>query len=110
MRYLRDQLNQEREARQRADTVIAQLSAATADQARTIRALEAPNTEEASESDLTADSPGPRGKPSTDEKAAQEPLTTPSSPLRGWYVAVLVTVISLASFAVALYLAVTLLS
>ena len=54
MRYLRGQLDQERAARQRADTVIAQLFAAAADQARTIWALEAPNTEEPSESPQTA--------------------------------------------------------
>jgi predicted transcriptional regulator len=44
--YLRDQLDQEREARteerRRQDTVIAQLSQANAEQARTIRELEAP--------------------------------------------------------------------
>jgi hypothetical protein len=44
--YLREQLDREREARteerRRQDTVIAQLSAATAEQARTIQQLEAP--------------------------------------------------------------------
>jgi hypothetical protein len=44
--YLREQLDAEREARteehRRHDTVLAQLSAANAEQARTIRALEAP--------------------------------------------------------------------
>ena len=44
--YLRNQLAEEREARRRADTVIAQLSAANAEQARTIRAIEAPVGEE----------------------------------------------------------------
>jgi hypothetical protein len=38
---LREQLAEEREARRRADTIIAQLSQAAAEQARTIRALEA---------------------------------------------------------------------
>jgi hypothetical protein len=51
IRYLREQLDAEREARteerRRHDTVLAQLSAANAEQARTIRALEAP--QEASE-------------------------------------------------------------
>lgn len=44
--YLREQLDREREARteerRRQDTIIAQLSAATAEQARTIQQLEAP--------------------------------------------------------------------
>lgn len=38
--HLRSQLEEEREARRRADTIIAQLSQATAEQARTIRAIE----------------------------------------------------------------------
>ena len=45
--YLRKQLTEEREARRRADTIIAQLARATEEQARTIRELEAP--QEASE-------------------------------------------------------------
>jgi chromosome segregation ATPase len=40
--YLERQVEEEREARRRADTILAQLSAANAEQARTIRALEAP--------------------------------------------------------------------
>ncbi len=40
--YLRRQLDEEREARRRADTILVQLSAANAEQARTIRAIEAP--------------------------------------------------------------------
>ena len=48
--YLREQLDREREARteerRRHDTIIAQLSATTAEQARTIRAIEAPASEE----------------------------------------------------------------
>jgi hypothetical protein len=47
IRYLERQVEEEREARRRADTILAQLSAANAEQARTIRALEAP--QEASE-------------------------------------------------------------
>jgi excisionase family DNA binding protein len=39
---LRDQLQEEREARRRADTIIAQLARTTEEQARTIRELEAP--------------------------------------------------------------------
>ncbi len=40
--HLRGQLEEEREARRRADTIIAQLSQATAEQARTIAAIEPP--------------------------------------------------------------------
>ncbi len=40
--YLERQVEEEREARRRADTILAQLSQANAEQARTIRALEAP--------------------------------------------------------------------
>ena len=46
LRYLERQVEEERESRRRADTVIAQLSAANAEQARTIRAIEAPSREE----------------------------------------------------------------
>src|SRR5215208_2620006 len=42
IRYLERQVEEEREARRRADTILAQLSAANAEQARTIRAIEAP--------------------------------------------------------------------
>ncbi len=41
--YLRQQLDEEREARRRADTIIAQLARANEEQARTIRELEAPS-------------------------------------------------------------------
>jgi DNA-binding Lrp family transcriptional regulator len=43
--YMREQLAEEREARRRADTIMAQLSQANAEQARTIRALEPPRDE-----------------------------------------------------------------
>jgi hypothetical protein len=42
IRYLERQVDEERESRCRADTILAQLSAANAEQARTIRALEVP--------------------------------------------------------------------
>src|SRR5215210_2212434 len=45
VKYLRGQLEEERESRRRADTIIAQLSQANVEQARTIRALEAPKSE-----------------------------------------------------------------
>ena len=53
--YLERQVEEEREARRRADTILAQLSAATAEQARTIRAIEAPASEEVSEAAETFD-------------------------------------------------------
>jgi hypothetical protein len=42
IRYLERQVEEEREARRRADTILAQLSRANEEQARTIRAIEAP--------------------------------------------------------------------
>jgi excisionase family DNA binding protein len=53
--YLRRQLDEEREARRRADTILVQLSAANAEQARTIRAIEAPASEEAPEAAETVE-------------------------------------------------------
>jgi hypothetical protein len=53
IRYLERQVEEEREARRRADTILAQLSAANAEQARTIRAIEAP--QEPSESAETVE-------------------------------------------------------
>ncbi len=44
VRVLEEQLQAEREARRRADTIIAQLAQANAEMSRTIRALEAPET------------------------------------------------------------------
>ncbi len=41
--YLERQVEEKREASRRADTLLAQLSAANAEQARTIRALEVPS-------------------------------------------------------------------
>lgn len=67
--YLRGQLEEERESRRRADTILAQLSQANAEQARTIRALEAPAAEPpgAPETSTDAaergDAPGAQGEP-----------------------------------------------
>ncbi len=65
--YLRRQLDEEREARRRADTILVQLSAANAEQARTIRAIEAPVSEEDTEGAGTAEEEpeeaAPRGLP-----------------------------------------------
>jgi chromosome segregation ATPase len=67
--YLRRQLDEERDARRRADTILAQLSQANAEQARTIRAIEAP--QEARESPETADEQQGRGEPHSDAPGAQ---------------------------------------
>jgi hypothetical protein len=75
--YLERQVEEEREARRRADTILAQLSAATAEQARTIRAIEAPASEEASEAaEKVEDSPeeaSPRPAAGGAQEAAQRP-------------------------------------
>jgi excisionase family DNA binding protein len=65
--YLERQVEEEREARRRADTILAQLSRANEEQARTIRAIEAP--QEPSES---PESPGPSDAPTGAGGVAQE--------------------------------------
>ncbi len=71
--YLRGQLDREREVRaeerRRQDTIIAQLAAANAEQARTIRQLEAPAS--SSEAPGAPESPGPSHTPS-EAAAGQE--------------------------------------
>jgi hypothetical protein len=52
--YMREQLAEEREARRRADTIIAQLTQANAEQARTIRELEPSPTPETRDARETA--------------------------------------------------------
>jgi hypothetical protein len=68
--YLERQMEEEREARRRADTILAQLSAANAEQARTIRELEAP--QEASEDGETVEEEpegtGPRSAAGEDQE------------------------------------------
>jgi hypothetical protein len=70
------QLDQEREARteerRRQDTVIAQLSRANEEQARTIRQLEPP-----SEAAGASESPGPTSTPTEDHREAQEGVQRP---------------------------------
>jgi hypothetical protein len=77
IRYLREQLDAEREARteerRRQDTVLAQLSAANAEQARTIRALEAP--QEAPESSETVEEASDRAEPRSATAEAQDELS-----------------------------------
>jgi chromosome segregation ATPase len=62
--YLRRQLDEEREARRRADVILGQLSQANAEQARTIRAIEAPASQEPSEAAETVEEEPTRTEPS----------------------------------------------
>jgi hypothetical protein len=78
--YLREQLDREREARteerRRQDTIIAQLSAANAEQARTIRAIESPTSSE------------PRGAPQTDAgeaEGSEVPVAEEPRSERSWW-------------------------
>ena len=72
VRFLERALEAEQEGRRRADTIIAQLSQATAEQARTIRELEAPR-----EPQNQAESASPRSDggsvPEEPETAAERP-------------------------------------
>src|SRR5215203_3395514 len=68
--YLRRQLDEEREARRRADTIIAQLARANEEQARTIRELEAP--QEASEVAETVEEEPQRAQAHSGVGGAQE--------------------------------------
>jgi len=80
---LQEQLAEEREARRRADTIIAQLARTTEEQARTIRELEAPpdtptdQPSDARQSDDTAEAGG------ADTTAPGDPQTTTSQ--RPWW-------------------------
>jgi hypothetical protein len=70
--YLRRQLDEEREARRRADVILGQLSQANAEQARTIRAIEAPASEEPSEAAKTVEEESERAESHPDAVEAQE--------------------------------------
>jgi hypothetical protein len=70
IRYLERQVEEEREARRRADTILAQLSAANAEQARTIKAIEAP--QEPSEDAETVEEAPDRAEPRSAAGGAQE--------------------------------------
>ncbi len=79
--YLRRQLDEEREARRRADTILVQLSAANAEQARTIRAIEAPQ-DPAGDAEAVEEAPeGSEVRPMTvgDQAATQRRKR------RGWW-------------------------
>jgi excisionase family DNA binding protein len=75
--YLRRQLDEEREARRRADTIIAQLARTTEEQARTIRELEAPATPEARESPQTVEEEPERAEPYSATGGAEEGVRRP---------------------------------
>ena len=69
--YLRKQLAEEREARRRADTIIAQLARTTEEQARTIRELEAPGeAEEPVEAAETVEEAPDRAEPRSEPWSA----------------------------------------
>jgi len=76
VRYLRVQLDEERESRRRADTIIAQLSQANSALARRVPELEAPA------------SPEPRDAPETGAGEAErheDPFTEEPRPERSWW-------------------------
>jgi hypothetical protein len=72
VRYLERQVEEEREARRRADTILAQLSRANEEQARTIRAIEAP--------DSGATEPREAPERGTDEQQGRGPIPEDTSP------------------------------
>jgi hypothetical protein len=93
LRYLREQLDREREARteerRRQDTIIAQLSAATAEQARTIQQLEAPEQPWSTQASAE-DSPSAgemRVEPTTPSEASGGPQegSQPPQERRSWW-------------------------
>ena len=75
--YLRRQLDEEREARRRADTILVQLSAANAEQARTIRAIEAPSSAESTEDVETVEEAQARAAPRSDAPGPQTATQPP---------------------------------
>ena len=75
--YLERQVEEEHEARRRADTILAQLSAANAEQARTIRAIEAPASEEASEDAETVEEAPEEASPRPAAGGAQQATRRP---------------------------------
>lgn len=72
--YLRRLLEEEREARRRADVILGQLSQANAEQARTIRALEAPEETPREEAPEDAEEV---------EETPEPPRSRPTTPPRG---------------------------
>jgi hypothetical protein len=72
VRSLERRLDEERESRRRADTIIVQLSRANEEQALTIRELEAPASPEARESPQTVEDESERVESRPDAGGAQE--------------------------------------
>ncbi len=71
--YIREQLEQEREARRRADAIIAQLAQSNEEQARTIRSIEAPDPPQGEQHEgRETYGPGPEGPATPDGEAAGE--------------------------------------
>jgi len=80
--YIREQLEQEREARRRADAIIAQLAQSNEEQARTIRAIEAPGSpQDAQHEGQETPGPGPDGPATPDSEATGEGNVEP----RPWW-------------------------
>jgi excisionase family DNA binding protein len=84
--YLRRQLDEEREARRRADTIIAQLARANEEQARTIRELEAPpeSSPDEQESPQTVEEEPDRAEPRSSTGGDQEAREQPPQH-RSWW-------------------------
>jgi len=83
VRYLERQVEEEREARRRADTILEQLSRANEEQARTIRAIEAPDSG-GTEPRESPESRGPSHTPPDAGGEAQEPTERQEEERRGW--------------------------
>jgi hypothetical protein len=75
--YLERQVEEEREARRRADTILAQLSRANEEQARTIRAIEAPSEASREDASESPESHVPSETPADAGGEAQAPDTRP---------------------------------
>ena len=83
--YLRRQLDEEREARRRADLILGQLSQANAEQARTIRAIEAPAADEPAEDAESVEEEPESTSPQSSAGGAQTATPRPQGgTLRGW--------------------------
>jgi hypothetical protein len=77
VRSLERRLDEERESRRRADTIIVQLSRANEEQALTIRELEAPASPEARESPQTVEDESERAESRPDAGGVQEGAQRP---------------------------------
>ena len=85
--YLRDQLAEEREARRRADTIIAQLTQANATLAARIPELEAPSEPHESNETVAeaSDTTEPRSAPEGQQEQASQAQTSPQEEQRSWW-------------------------